>query len=105
VLRHSGQERNCLKWYHIGSVSDTFAEPWLLIIFWGGGGEGPRSRSYGSTAALKLIVQTCDEDKQISFLFFQVMEHQWNEIDRDKPKYSGKNLSQCHFANHKSHTN
>jgi hypothetical protein len=23
------------------------------------------------------------------------MEHRWNEIDRGKPKYSGKNLSQC----------
>jgi hypothetical protein len=23
------------------------------------------------------------------FLFFQVMEHRWNEIDRGKPKYSG----------------
>jgi hypothetical protein len=37
------------------------------------------------------------------FLFFQVMEHRWNETDRGKPKYSGKNLSQCHFVHHKSH--
>jgi hypothetical protein len=37
------------------------------------------------------------------FLFFLVMEHRWNEIDRGKPKYSGKNLSQCHFVHHKSH--
>jgi hypothetical protein len=36
--------------------------------------------------------------KMISF-----MEHGWNEIDRRKPKYSGKNLSQCHFVYHKSH--
>jgi hypothetical protein len=28
------------------------------------------------------------------------MEHQWNEIDRGKPKYSEKNLSQCHFIHH-----
>jgi hypothetical protein len=28
----------------------------------GGGGEGPRSRWYGRTAALRLIVQSCDED-------------------------------------------
>jgi hypothetical protein len=26
-----------------------------------------------------------------------------NEIDRGKPKYSEKNLSQCHFDHHKSH--
>jgi hypothetical protein len=37
------------------------------------------------------------------FSFFLVMEHRWNEIDRGKPKYSGKNLSQCHFVHHKSH--
>jgi hypothetical protein len=37
------------------------------------------------------------------FLFCQVMEHRWNEIDRENPKYSGKNLSQCHFVHHKSH--
>jgi hypothetical protein len=37
------------------------------------------------------------------FSFFQVMEHRWSEIDRGKPKYSGKNLSQCHFVHHKSH--
>jgi hypothetical protein len=35
-------------------------------------------------------------------IFFRVMEHRWNDIDRGKPKYSGKNLSQCHFV-HKSH--
>jgi hypothetical protein len=52
--------------------------------------EGPRSRSYGRTAALRLFVQPCDEDDQFSFSFFHVMEHRWNEIDRKKPKYSGK---------------
>jgi hypothetical protein len=31
------------------------------------------------------------------------MEHRWNEIDRGKPKYSGKNLSQYHFVHHKYH--
>jgi hypothetical protein len=39
----------------------------------------------------------------IIFVLFLVMEHPWNEIDREKPKYSGKNLSQCHFVHHKSH--
>jgi hypothetical protein len=36
------------------------------------------------------------------FLLFLVMEHRWNEIDRGKPKNSGKNLSQCHFVHNKS---
>jgi hypothetical protein len=49
--------------------------------------ERPRSRSYGRTAALRLLVQPCDEDERWSvfFLFLQVMEHRWNEIDRVKP--------------------
>jgi hypothetical protein len=51
--------------------------------------EGSRSRCYGLTAALKLIVQPCGEDDQF-FSFFQVMAHRWNEIDRGNPKYSGK---------------
>jgi hypothetical protein len=70
-------------------------------------GEGLRSRCYGHTAALRLIVQPYDEDEeknyQFFFSFFQVMEHGWNEIDRGEPKYSGKNLSQCNFIHHKSH--
>jgi hypothetical protein len=71
------------------------------------GGEGPRSRSYGSTAALSLIVQPSDEDEEKDdryFSFFKVMEHRWNEIDMGKSKYSGKNLPQYHFVHHKSHT-
>jgi hypothetical protein len=54
------------------------------------GVEGPRSRSYGRTAALRPIVQPCDEDEEKDdqfFSFFQAMEHRWNEIDRGKPKY------------------
>jgi hypothetical protein len=69
-------------------------------------GEGSRSRSYGRTVALRLMVQPCDEyegNKIRLFSFFQVMEHRWNEIDRETPKYSGKNLSQCHFVHQKSH--
>jgi hypothetical protein len=34
----------------------------------------------------------------IIFVLFLIMEHRWNETDRGKPKYSGKNLSQCHFV-------
>ena len=67
--------------------------------------EGPRSRCYGRTAALRLIVQPCDEveEKADQFFIFRLMEHRWNEIDRGKPKYLGKNLSQSHFVHHKSH--
>jgi hypothetical protein len=70
-------------------------------------GEGPRSRRYGRTAALRLIVHPCDEDYDDDyyyfFVLFLVMEHRWNEIDRGKPKYSEKNLSQYHFVHYKSH--
>jgi hypothetical protein len=40
----------------------------------------------------------------IIFVLFLVLEHRWNETDTGKTKNSGKNLSQCHFAHHKSHT-
>jgi hypothetical protein len=64
--------------------------------------DGSRNRCYGRTAALRLIVQPVM--KMIILLFFLVMEHRWNEIDRGKPKYSGgKTLSQCHFVHQKSH--
>jgi hypothetical protein len=53
------------------------------------------------------LCSPCDEDEekddQFFFSLFHVMEQVWNEIDRGKPKYSGKNLSQCHFVHHKSH--
>jgi hypothetical protein len=55
---------------------------------------------------LRLLVQPCDvddDDDDDFFVLFLVMEHQWKEIDRGKPKYSGKNLSQCRFVHHKSH--
>jgi hypothetical protein len=35
-------------------------------------GEGPRSRCYGRTAALRLIVQHCDEDERKMIIFFLV---------------------------------
>jgi hypothetical protein len=40
--------------------------------------------AYCATLMMKM------KGKMISFLFFQVIEHRWNEIDREKPKYSGK---------------
>jgi hypothetical protein len=55
---------------------------------------------------LRLIVQPCDEDEEKGdqfCSFFQVMEHRWNEVDKEKPKYSGKNLSRCHSVHHKFH--
>jgi hypothetical protein len=50
-----------------------------------------------------LVMKT--KRKMISFFFsfFQAMEYRWNEIDRGKPKYSVKNLSECHLVHHKSH--
>jgi hypothetical protein len=32
-------------------------------------GEGPRSKCYGRTAALRLIVQPCDEDDEMISFF------------------------------------
>jgi hypothetical protein len=32
------------------------------------------------------------------------VDHWWNYTDGEKPKYSVKKLSQCHFVLHKSHT-
>jgi hypothetical protein len=38
-----------------------------------------------------------------AFPRYEFGERRWNYIDRRKPKNSEKNLSQCHFVNHKSH--
>jgi len=32
------------------------------------------------------------------------MEHSWNDNEKGKLKYVNKNLFQCHFVHHKSHT-
>jgi hypothetical protein len=31
------------------------------------------------------------------------VDHSWNDTDREKLKYTEKNLSECHFVYHKSH--
>jgi hypothetical protein len=67
----------------------TFRKIVSLFFF----GEWPRSRCYGRTAALRLIVQHCDEDEEKDdrfFLFFQVTEHWWNEIDRKETEVCGE---------------
>jgi hypothetical protein len=83
-------------------VSHAFKlQPFVFLC-----GEGSRSRSYGRTAALRLIVQPKEEDEEKddqNFLFFQVKERRWNKTDRENPKYSGENLSQCHFVHQNSH--
>jgi hypothetical protein len=36
-------------------------------------GEGPRSRRYGRTAALRLLVQTCDEDDMMMMMIIIII--------------------------------
>jgi hypothetical protein len=50
-------------------------------------GEGPRSRCYGRTSALRYFLQPYDEDEDEQFFYqvLQVMEYQWNETDKGKP--------------------
>jgi hypothetical protein len=56
-------------------------------------GEGPRSRRYGRTAALMLLVQPCDDYDNDCYVFVLSPSNgaKWkcNETDRGKPKYSG----------------
>jgi hypothetical protein len=47
--------------------------------------EGPRSRCYGRTEALRLYCATLWWRWVSVFSFFRVMEHRWNEIYRGKP--------------------
>jgi hypothetical protein len=49
-------------------TDDTYTYITVNSIFFGG--EGPRSRCYGRTAALRLIVQPCDEDEEKVDQFF-----------------------------------
>jgi hypothetical protein len=46
-------------------------------------GEGPRSRRYGRTATLRLLVQPYDEDDDhyYCFVLCLLMEHRWSETE------------------------
>jgi hypothetical protein len=48
-------------------------------------GEGPRSWCYGRITVLRLLVQPLWWGWAVFYQVLQVMEHQWNEIDRGKP--------------------
>jgi hypothetical protein len=67
-------------------------------------GEGAPQQMLRTHHSLKVFCAT-PLMKMSSFFYqvLQVMEHQWNEIDRGKPATRKKNLSQCHFVHHKSH--
>jgi hypothetical protein len=54
-------------------------------------------KAYCATLVMKM------NRKIIIFSLFQFMEHRLNETDRGKLKYSGENLSQCHFVHHEYH--
>jgi hypothetical protein len=79
--------RNFLtEWYLL--KKDTVRWSQFLFI------EGPRSRCYGRTAALKAAYCATLWWRWWGFFCFPIwMEHRWNETDRGKPKYSEKNLS------------
>jgi hypothetical protein len=51
--------------------------------------KGPR------TTALRFLCNPNEDDEQFFYQFLQLMEHQWNEIDRGKPTTRRKT---CHSA-------
>jgi hypothetical protein len=69
-------------------------------------GEGLRSRCYGRTAALRLLVQPCNEDERWSVFFFNFYK-QWSiggmKLTGENRSTRGKTCPNCHFVHHKSH--
>jgi hypothetical protein len=68
--------------------------------------KGPAADATDAQQPCRLIVQPCDEaredDDEVLLLFrCNAKPVEWNW--QGKTKYSEKNLSQCHFAHHKSH--
>jgi hypothetical protein len=51
----------------LSNGAQLFKAWWILFFLYD---EGPRSRCYGSTTALRLFVQPCDEDEQFSLPSF-----------------------------------
>ena len=67
-------------------------------------GEGPRSRCYGRTAALRLIVQPCDEDGEKDDQFFNISK-EWStcgmKLTGENRNTRGKKI--CPSVHHKFH--
>jgi hypothetical protein len=80
----------------------SYQHPYFQVLFFGGGGWRAPQEMLRTHRSLEAYSATLWWRWSV-FSFFRVMKHRWNEIDRGKPKYSGKNLSQCHFVHHKSH--
>jgi hypothetical protein len=90
-------------WFRIPLSERWIFVPNIRYVFLFNLLKGPAADATDASQPWRLIVQPCVMKMINFYLLFILMEHRWNEIDREKPKYSGKNLSQCHFVHHKSH--
>jgi hypothetical protein len=68
----------------------------VLVFF---NGEGPCSRRYGRTAAMRLIVQPYDEDEDYFLSFFLGIEHRWKNTE----ELGGKTCPSATLSTTKSH--
>jgi hypothetical protein len=73
--------------------TSSFTENTLLFFLHG---EGPRSRCYGRTTALRLFVQPYDDEQFFTNFTSNGAPVEWNW--QGKTDNSEKNLSQCHFV-------